>query len=345
MAVEREKFSAEELAICLSRYDLGEVRKVEPFVRGSKHAPKLIIECDRGKLLFKRRPRGRADLQRVAFTHRLQLFLAAQNYPLPHLIGTRRDNNSMLVIDGVVYEMFEYIDGTGYRGGLGATYHAGHVLGLYHKLTCDYQPEGSLVAGSYHNAKAIRQAIEEVVRSLPVEQRPTAEELSETIEDLSKHYRQCAVAADGLGLRDWPKQMSHGDWHAGNMLFREEHVVAVIDYDTARLQRRVIDLANGALQFSILGGSGDPGKWPAQLDMSRLKRFLRGYDSVEVITEAEMAAVPYLMCEAMIAEAVLPIAATGSFGRMQGFPFLRMIQRKVHWVLRHRDDIVATLEE
>ncbi len=58
-----------------------------------------------------------------------------------------------------------------------------------------------------------------------------------------------------------------------------------------------------------------------------------------------MEALPYLMCEAMIAEAVLPIAATGSFGRMEGFPFLQVIDRKVHWTLDHFDEVRAVLKD
>jgi hypothetical protein len=50
------------------------------------------------------------------------------------------------------------------------------------------------------------------------------------------------------------------------------------------------------------------------------------------------------MCEAMIAEAVLPIAATGSFGRIEGFPFLQMIDRKVKWILGHLPELYKVLE-
>ena len=129
------------------------------------------------------------------------------------------------------------------------------------------------------------------------------------------------------------------------MLFRDDRVVAVIDYDSARLQQRVIDLANGALQFSITGGSDDPSQWPDYLDKTRLKRFLLAYDAINVISKAEVRAVPFLMCEAMIAEAVLPIAATGSFGRMDGFPFLQMIRRKVKWVRAHLQEIEDVLKD
>jgi len=341
---EREHFNAEELATCLSHYDLGIVRNVQELPRGSRRAPKIIIESDRGKFLFKRRVRGRDDLAKVAFTHQIQLSLAAQAFPLPHLIGTKDANNSMLVLGNSIYEMFEYIPGGGYDASLDSTYDSGRILGLYHKLLRDFKGDYAPPTGSYHNAKAIHNAIRNTVSSLPIETRPPADVLTTTVQSVEQAYRDCADQTNALGLERWPSQIVHGDWHPGNMLFRDKRVVAVIDYDAARLQQRVIDFANGALQFSILGGTEDASTWPAYIDESRFKRFIRGYDSANVISKAEMKAVPYLMCEAMIAEAVLPIAATGSFGRFSGFAFLEMIDRKVKWILSHMDELCNVLD-
>ena len=341
----RETLSARELAICLSHYDLGSIEDIEEFTRGSRRAPKVVVDCQRGKFLFKRRAKGKDDLAKVAFTHQIQLTLASQNFPLPHLLGTRDDNNSMLVWESGIYEMFEYIVGSGYDASLDATFHSGKILGLYHKLLQDFHSDYRPPTGSYHNAGAIQQAIRNTVGSLPMEARPPAEELNDTVGALEGAYRSCAAKAEELGLNNWKNQIVHGDWHPGNMLFRDRHIVAVIDYDAARLQQRVIDFANGALQFSILGGADDPATWPAYLDRTRFKRFMLGYDSVNVISVAELKAVPYLMCEAMIAEGVLPIAATGSFGRLDGFGFLQMVRRKVQWILDHLDELNSVIED
>ena len=345
MAMERERFGAAEMAICLSHYDLRVITSIREFPRGSRRAPKLVISSKRGKFLFKRRARGKDDLNKVAFTHHVQLHLAGQNFPLPHLIGTRADNNSMLVLKKRIYEMFEFMDGGSYDGSLDATYDAGRIQGLYVKLLADFHSDYSPPRGSYHNAKAVAEAARNTVGSLPLEGRPASDVLTDTVSYLEETYRSCAEKTNAAGMGDWPLQIVHGDWHPGNMLFRDRLVVAVIDYDAARLQQRIIDLANGALQFSILGGSDDPSKWPEHLDETRLRRFLRGFDSVNVISKAEMEVLPWLMCEAMIAEAVLPIAATGSFGRMDGFPFLEMIQRKVKWVLANLDSLRNILKD
>ena len=78
----------------------------------------------------------------------------------------------------------------------------------------------------------------------------------------------------------------------------------------------------------------------ALYDESRYKRFFRGYDEVMLLSEAELRAVPWLMIEALVAEAVFPIAATGNFGKLEGLAFLQMVQRKVEWMQQSADRLV-----
>ncbi|MBT3278315.1 MAG: phosphotransferase [Phycisphaerales bacterium] len=340
----RSTFGAEELAIGLSHYDLGIIYSIAEFPRGSHRAPKAIVECQNGKYLFKRRQRGVEEIQKVAFTHQIQLALAEQNFPLPHLLGTCDENNSMLVFNDHIYEVQEFIQGSGFDGSAKSTEQSGHALGLYHKLLENFQGDWEPPTASYHNAKTIFESIHKAADKLP---KGSGEDppIGETITVLANAYRKSAQEATDLGLKKWPRQIVHGDWHPGNMLFRKQMVAAVIDYDTARLHQRIIDVANGALQFSILGGGDDPRKWPRQLEVTRFQRFLRGYDSVNVITTDELRAIPFLMCEAMIAEAILPIAAAGKFHRFDGGVFLTMIRRKVEWILKHQEQLAGILDQ
>ena len=103
------------------------------------------------------------------------------------------------------------------------------------------------------------------------------------------------------------------------MLFRGPRVVAVIDYDAARIQQRAFDLANGALQFSILGGGDNPDTWPDHLDEDRFKTFIVAYDAVPscVVTRAELKVIPWLMIEALIAETAFPDAFGVAYGAEQ----------------------------
>ncbi len=335
----REQFTAEELTIVMSHFDIGVIETITEYPRGSRKAPKLLITSEQGKFLLKRRARGKDDPYKVAFAHALQLYLASKQFPLPHLIGTRRDNNSMLQWRNGTYELFEYIPGQGYPQTLESTFEAGRVLALYHKLLQDFQSEWQPSSGSYHAAPSVEQGMKGLPSTLPA-----GEEIAALLQFLQDSYKHAAEMVEAEGLPTWPKQIVHADWHPGNMLFRDNHVVAVIDYDAARLLPRVIDIANGALQFSILGGDEDVGKWPDYLDESRFKRFLRGYDEVMLLSQAEVRTIPWLMIEALIAEAVFPIAATGSFGRMEGLAFLYMVQRKVHWMQKMSEHLLELAE-
>ena len=337
---QRETFAADELAIVLSHFDIGVLESITEYPRGSRKAPKVLIASEQGKFLLKRRARGKDDAYKVAFSHAVQLYLASKQFPLPHLIGTRKDNNSMLQWRGTVYELFEYIPGQSYPQTLESTFDAGRVLSLYHKLLTDFQSEWQPSGQSYHLAPSV----EQMLKAIPAALTAPDSVVGPVLQFLLDSYRHAAQMANALGLDGWPKQIVHADWHPGNMLFRDNHVVAVIDYDSARLLPRVIDIANGALQFSILGGDEDVSKWPEYLDESRFKRFLRGYDEVMLLSQAEIRAMPALMIEALIAEAVFPIAATGQFGRLEGSAFLLMIQRKVKWMQRSMDKLVELAE-
>ena len=333
---QRETFTAEELAIVMSHFDIGVIDSIVDYPRGSRKAPKLLIVSDQGKFLLKRRARGKDDPYKVAFSHAIQLYLASKQFPLPHLIGTRRENNSMLQWRNTVYELFEYIPGQGYPQTLESTFDGGRVLSLYHKLLNDFQSEWQAAAGSYHAAPSVEQGL----RLIPTTVGAGDKEIQDLLRFLLESYRHAAKMAEHQGLDRWPKQIVHADWHPGNMLFRDNRVVAVIDYDSSRLLPRIIDIANGALQFSIIGGDEDVSKWPDYLDETRYRRFLRGYDEVMLLSEAEIRSIPWLMVEALIAEAVFPIAATGTFGKMDGLPFLQMVQRKIYWMQRSADKLV-----
>ncbi len=331
---DREKFGSDELAIVLSHFDIGIINSIKEYPRGSRKAPKLLIRAEKGDYLLKRRARGKDDPFKVAFCHAIQLYLAEKQFPLPHLIGTRHDNNSMLQLSGTIYELFEYIHGTGYDNSPEATQDSGRILALFHKLLREYTPEYEPPTGSYHNSRHIGNSIDQipVTFSRSGLSPDNARQAADTLEVLRAAYIEAAAKVNEFGLPDWPLQIVHCDWHPGNMLFRDQHVVAVIDYDSARLQQRIVDLANGVLQFSLMGGGDDPSTWPVHVDEVRMERFIRGYDSVDMISVAELQAIPWLMIEAMVAESAFHIAATGSFGRIEGFGFLKMIERKVKWM-------------
>ncbi len=335
-AAQREQFSLEELAVVLSHFDIGTLESVQEYARGSRKAPKLLITSEQGRFLLKRRARGRDDPFKVAFTHAIQLHLANKQFPLPHLIGTRKDNNSMVQWRGSVYELFEFIPGQPFPQTLDSAFDGGHTLGLFHKLLSDFSSEYEPPTGSYHASPVIHQGLEVLRNSVLVGN----QEMKELAEFLTRAYNEAANEVESKNISKFPKRICHADWHPGNMLYRDNRVVAVIDYDSARILPPIIDIANGALQFSVIYGDDDVSRWPDYLDEGRFRRFIRGYEEVTVLSQLELLIMPHLMAEALIAEAVLPVANTGSFGKVQGYAFLQMIKRKLLWLQKNMKKLI-----
>ena len=218
-----------------------------------------------------------------------------------------------------------------------ATESAGRTLATYHDFLSDFSSSWRPALASYHQSTVVQQSFTRIESGGQIS--------SVLLSDLRQMYDSAADLAERAGFANWPSRIVHADWHPGNMLFDGDRVVAVLDYDAARRLPIAIDLANGALQFSMIDGEENAGKWPDEADESRYRKFLRGYRTVAAFSSAEAQALPSLMIEALIAEAVFPIAATGTFGRIHGEIFLHMIHRKARWIGSHADALTALAEE
>jgi Ser/Thr protein kinase RdoA (MazF antagonist) len=339
----REGFLPGEIAIALSHWDLGVIDSVRELPRGSGSSPKLVIRCERGLLLCKRRSGPGADAKRLALAHGVQRHLAARKFPVARLIGTRREQAACVRLGDRVYELFEFVEGAPYDHSVGATRSAGETLARLHRLAADYRPDWAPEGAGYHDRHAVLAELDALPGALERLRGELAPASREAIGRLREAYDDAARQVNEAGLPAWPKQVIHADWHPGNLLFRGEgdqaRVAAVIDFDTVRVAPRAVDLAAGALQFSITRGSDDPDSWGETPDMARFAAFCAGYDAIEGcrVSLAEIRAIPPLMVESLIVEALAPIAATGSFARMEGGAFLRMIDRKVGWLRANAD--------
>lgn len=343
-ARERATFDAAELAVVLSHYDLGVIESITDFPRGSRRSPKVGIVAQGGKFLLKRRGVDRAHPDRVRFTHRVQRHLASIGFPTAKLIPARNGGFELLHIKDHVYEVFEFIAGHPYRRSMGETRDAGAVLARFHLGTETFETSERLATprGDYHDAPGVRTGLYSIGSTLSSHDSFSGDEaeLATLVQALLSAYDAAVDAVNAAGYAQWPERIIHSDWHPGNLLFRNDAVVAVIDYDTLRLSRRMIDLANGALQFSIIA-QGDPATWPDHLDEERYRAFLAGYQSPAPLTDAERRDIPRLMIEALIAECVPPITETGSMGQWGGFRMLQMIRRKTDWIRANADRLVS----
>ncbi|MGD2107852.1 MAG: phosphotransferase [Phycisphaerae bacterium] len=340
-ARKRATFGAEELAVALSHYDLGIIESITDFPRGSRRSPKAGIVCEKGKFLLKRRAVDKARADRVRFAHAVQKHLADNGFPAPKLIPTRVQGHEALQLGESIYELFEFVPGQPFRQRPEESREAGVVLARFHEATEGFVPPPNAPHGSFHDVPGVRTGLCTIDSTLSSHDSFTGNEaeLATLVQYLLSVYDDAAAAVNAIDLTNWPERVVHSDWHPGNLLYKGDQVVAVIDYETVRLSRRIVDVSNAVLQFSITAG-GDPASWPEHVDEERFAAFLSGYESLCPLSEQERACIIDLMIEALIAECVPPITETGSVGRWSGYRVLQMVRRKVGWMKSNADRLV-----
>ena len=335
------RFSSEEMAEVLSHYDIGKIRKVMRLVGGSKTAPKIVVTTTKGRFLLKRRIRGKDDVYRVTFAHAVQTHLAKKYFPIAPLLTTRDEVSTLLQLRGNIYELFKFVGGTRYAGSAKETIDTGRQLAKFHQYLENFRFEWEPMKASFHDSSTVRGHLKTVASD---NSGSSERHHQDTGESLMALYNASSVQVNELGFDAWPEQVVHGDWHPGNMLFDKGKIVALLDFDSVKIAPPITDLANSMLQFSIVGYHPNPLDWPDYLDQAKLVQVLEGYREVIDLDKNRIDSLLDLMIETMIAEAVVPIAATGFFGNLRGLDFLKMILRKARWIDTNRQTLTAAIE-
>ncbi|MFG0307191.1 MAG: phosphotransferase [Phycisphaerales bacterium JB040] len=313
---------ADEVREVLSHYALGEVKSVRELLAGTRTAPKALIESDRGRFVLKRRASGRDHPLSVSLSHEMQLCLTVAGLPVPRLIGTRDENNSMLQTMYHVYEVSTFVEGQAFGGRPDRAEAAGATLARAHGAWAGFEP----VTARPAQRDPTRPFIEDTLARAPDAH---AKELLETER----------TADDRLGalLREHPDDepmLLHGDVHPGNFLFRESGVAGFFDFDGVQHGPRTLDVAQGLVQFSLTRSGKGPDQWEAPADLTLAVPFLAGYLAESGWKGPPMEAWPLLMSESLVYEACrtrLPASV------------LAAVSRKAAWLVANQERVAETL--
>lgn len=347
------RITAGELAVVLSHYDLGVIDSVTRFKGGSRQSPKIHLRSSTGEYLLKRRPPGvGSDERRVAFSHEVVLHLRSGGFPVPELIGTRADGRSMVKVGESIYELFRFVHGRRYARLRHEAHAAGWWMARCHQTLRTLKPTFPAPVRTYHAHPKIIERLSAIPGRLAD---PAARSVCRALSELYRTAAEKAQAA-GAGTDDAePVQIIHGDWHPGNMLFTAECASpdpetaakasgpdclrAVFDFDAARMGRPLHDAASAAMQFSVQRHLGeDPSAWRVSLDPDLLAAFWDGHGPVPA---PQAAGVAWLMIEALIVEVVVPVALTGSFGKLPAGPMLGVVHRAGEAMAAQADRLAA----
>lgn len=217
---------------------------------------------------------------------------ACQRFPRPRG-PDHAGAGTVAVIDGAPWTLQTFVEGDHYDfARIAQAEEAGRRLAQFHLAT-----EGIDAADSEHPLDS----------RMHVYWRHPAEEVEAIRQrfggELGAEINDFAVWLDSLAS-EWPAAQAdglaagwaHREYHGRNLLFADDRVTAVLDFDMIERIPYVLDISHGIVQFGRL----ERGSWDVRVDVGR--RFVAGYESIRPLSADECAALPAL---APLAEAPL----------------------------------------
>lgn len=211
-------------------YDLGEVGLPVPLAAAhQRRHRKLVVDTSKGRFLVKTYRRDPVVLDNLRFQHRLSDHLDHHGLPVAR-IQPAADGKRIIEVDDWAIELQEFVEGHSMQV-TGSTLQTSAIaLGRFHQVCRDF-PRPERDARMWRFSEVPRDTFARLY------QRAKAEDQDPDVD----HY--CNIIA--LFLRDATNQLReeardqfetgliHGDWHGGNLLFRGEKLVAILDLEFA----------------------------------------------------------------------------------------------------------------
>ena len=290
----------EELVRVLGYYGLGELRAAQRTEHGFVN-DNWTVETDWGRYFLKRRHPYLRQPDLIRAQHALIERLRQAGFPAPTVVPTA-GGETFLVLGGEFYEIHEYVEGEPYDHDRPAHLEeAALTLGRYHVHIENFAPQALRDLGELYSPTILSTILTHLTKAWRLDRDPdpstsSGHRLAQVVRQLGAQAADLAARFAGHGAL--PHLVIHGDYYAGNLLFDGDRIVGVVDYDKARWQPRVVELAEALIYFA----SPRPGHlkhlvYPGFLDWEPFARFLQNYARAAVLNENELPALPdYIRC-------------------------------------------------
>jgi Ser/Thr protein kinase RdoA (MazF antagonist) len=335
-----EPLAREELRAVVRAFGLRGPVRFESIGRGASRTTKGRLTAGGARFMLKRRPAEAMPEAHAAFLHRFQAFLRARGVPVPEVLRTS-DGASEYRTELAAVELSQWVEGSRWSCTEREAASAGRAVGSMFAASTQFDP-GPIPPGiSFHREGTFvgvgGPVLDAALRSDPG---TDAAALREALECLGMLGQQAWERAESTGFSSAgpPPRCIHGDLHPGNAVFGDGALRALVDFDSARVDRRACELAAALLHFANHPTTGDdPATWREDLDLGRMQAFADACGAAfdVPLERSELAALPWLMIEACALETLVPIARAGRFARVRASMAVPFFVRKCEWIARH----------
>jgi homoserine kinase type II len=274
----------EEVAHIVGHYALGDMLSCEDLALGYINW-NCAVETTQGRFFLKRRHPALTDPDLIQAQHQLIAHVRAQGIPAPRIQSIPEDV-SYLRHGGHVYEVHEWTSGDRYDDQ--NPYHlsaVGEMLARYHLAARTFAPPDPLIRrqGWLYGPAILERVAQMLKKRWPA---------------LDNQWAAMRARAAGIGQThpqhaDLSKLVIHGDYYANNILFEGRRIRALLDYDNAAHQSRVVEVAEALIYFANQpDASLKWGVYNGTMNLEKAARFMAAYNAVWPLDAAEQAAVP-----------------------------------------------------
>lgn len=262
------------LPALMRRWPVGEATGFRPLTEGLMNR-NYRIDTRAGPLFLKQFLD--IDRRQIAFQHRVTAALGAAGLPVPTPIPAR-DGGTLVTVRGQRFSLYPWVSGSHRQGldmPLAECAELGRLLGCLHaELGAVMPPIQQTLLVPTANAADTLTLIEELLSVL------RAQPVRDDFDDIAERRlveRRCMLAQ--LADRRPPDCGAltvgyvHGDFHALNLLYSGDELVAILDWDRLSVSPYTQELVRAA---TLLFGYGDP----RGLDLARVWAFADAYRKV-----------------------------------------------------------------
>jgi len=276
--------SAHTIQEVLQHYAIGELvdarRAQSGFINQN-----WVLETTRGRYFLKCRLPDLQNADIIRAQHAQVKRLRERGFPAPSVLPTIA-GDGLLILGGDYFEMQQYIEHSSFDHERVAHFDAAaRTLAQYHRAVDGFTAEALCTDDELYDPSV---ASGHLARLTDLWHVPAHTDqvtrLEAHVTDLTERFATHA---------DLPHLVIHGDYYADNLLFDGNLIIGVVDYDRARWQARVAELAEALIYFA----SPRPGDlkhlvYSGALAWSPLVRFIQGYAGESGIEKGEARALP-----------------------------------------------------
>jgi len=265
-------------------YDVGDVALPYYLHKAHQHRHrKLVVETSAGKFLIKTYKRDPVILDTLRFQHRLSSHLDQNGIPVAR-IKSGKDGKNIVELDTWALELQQFVQAEPMEVSAETLAISAAALGRFHHI-CHEFPRPQRDTRMWRFSEVPRAAFGKLYEI--AKQQGSEADATKCCNQIALFLRDAANELNWEARNKFETGLIHGDWHGGNLLFRNGELAAVVDLEFAGDGCYLEDMSYAISNLCIRTTDN-----PARL-LKRVNILLDNYQTFRALSHHEQVALPY----------------------------------------------------